>query len=623
MFRPGATPPPTRTRFYQTSVIAAGGSALLFSCVGLIESSPRLDFYYLAALTLISGLVPIRIPKVSATLSISETFIFAGTLLYGPNAGTVLVFLDALLIWMRLARRRGATWRKMRFSLPASALSIWAAGHLLFLVVDSPPLAEAIVPPDIVSIVGGLFVFTAVYFLSNTGLVAVAIALEQHLPALRVWRSNFSGLWLNYLAGASLATLLVYNRNGITWTLLLVVVPVMAMLFFGYRWSTDRIAQAEGHLAEMERTFLQTIEALAMAIDAKDQVTHGHIRRVQRWTMRLADALGVSDQKERDALRAAALLHDTGKLAVPEYILNKPGRLTSAEFARMKLHASVGADILKSIDFPYPVEPIVRHHHENWDGTGYPAGLRQTEIPLGARILSVIDCYDAVTSDRPYRSRMSPEEAQQVLKDRRGYMYDPLVVDAFLRIVNEFQESDVDDDSAVAESLARATLPDVQLGPIVMTGIEDRQFRRLKEQLARVNALEEAAPIVFDYLEPVVPLATFVLYRRAPESIDLVSIAARGPAAHLAGNRPVPIGARITGWVFANLQPVLNSEAALELGPEALSLGVTHALVVPIADGDRAIGVLGVYAGQPFTEDHQRLVESAASLLAAQISDPR
>src|SRR2546425_4718739 len=123
-----------------------------------------------------------------------------------------------------------------------------------------------------------------------------------------------------------------------------------------------------------------------------------------------------------------------GKLAVPEYILNKPGKLTDTEFEKMKLHASVGADILSAIEFPYPVVPIVRHHHENWDGSGYPDGLKATDIPIGARILSVVDCFDALTSDRPYRPRLSHQDALQILIERRGSMYDPLIIDTFIRV---------------------------------------------------------------------------------------------------------------------------------------------------------------------------------------------
>src|SRR5438094_7979336 len=154
-----------------------------------------------------------------------------------------------------------------------------------------------------------------------------------------------------------------------------------------------------------------------MAIDAKDQITHGHIRRVQIFAVGLAKEMGVTESAQIKAIEAAALLHDMGKLAVPEYILNKPGPLTTAEFEKMKLHASVGADILSAIEFPYPVVPIVRHHHENWDGSGYPIGLRATDIPIGARILSVVDCFDALTSDRPYRPRLADEDALTILRE--------------------------------------------------------------------------------------------------------------------------------------------------------------------------------------------------------------
>ena len=174
---------------------------------------------------------------------------------------------------------------------------------------------------------------------------------------------------------------------------------------------------ANSHLAALNSLYMSTIETLAMAIDAKDQITHGHIRRVQTYAVALAKGMGVTDDKLIRAVEAAALLHDMGKLAVPEYILNKPGPLTPAEFEKMKLHAGVGADILSSIAFPYPVDTIVRHHHENWNGSGYPDGLAGSAIPIGARILSVVDCFDALTSDLARtRPRLPDKEAIQILR---------------------------------------------------------------------------------------------------------------------------------------------------------------------------------------------------------------
>src|SRR5207237_4374262 len=141
-------------------------------------------------------------------------------------------------------------------------------------------------------------------------------------------------------------------------------------------------------------------------VDAKDQGAHDHVRRVQDEAVRLAQALAVDADGDIQAIKAAALLHDVGKLAIPEHILNKPGRLTPAEYEIMKRHAAIGADILSVIGFPYAVTPIVRHHHENWDGKGYPDGLTGDTIAIGARILAVVDCFDALPSDRPYRPRL-------------------------------------------------------------------------------------------------------------------------------------------------------------------------------------------------------------------------
>ena len=249
-----------------------------------------------------------------------------------------------------------------------------------------------------------------------------------------MWTNNFVWLSLNYFGGASVAFLFVGFNRTIDLGYVGVIVPLLLVLYFTFKTTMGRVEDADKHVEQLNRLYMSTIETLAMAIDAKDQVTHGHIRRVQAHATSLAREVGVRDETLLKAIEAAALLHDMGKLAVPEYILNKPGKLTETEFEKMKLHASVGADILSAIDFPYPVVPIVRHHHENWDGTGYPSGLRGTDIPIGARVLSVVDCFDALTSDRPYRPKLSDEEALAIVMQRRGSMYDPLVVDTFMRV---------------------------------------------------------------------------------------------------------------------------------------------------------------------------------------------
>ena len=248
--------------------------------------------------------------------------------------------------------------------------------------------------------------------------------------------------------------MVVYTRE-LNWTFLAVIVPLLLVLYVTFRTSMARVADANKHVEDVNALYLATVQTLAAVIDAKDRVTHSHIRRVQGYAVELAKALGVREEMHLKAIQAAAVLHDTGKIAVPEAILNKPGPLTPDEYAVMKRHATVGADIISSINFPYPVEPIVRHHHENWDGTGYPAGLVGTEIPIGARILAVVDCFDALTSDRPYRARMNDADALEIIAERRSNMYDPLVVDTFFKIYGVLRANEakaLQDDSGEAGS---------------------------------------------------------------------------------------------------------------------------------------------------------------------------
>ena len=272
-----------------------------------------------------------------------------------------------------------------------------------------------------------------------------------------------------------------------------VILPVLIISYLTFKTALGRIEDATTHLSQLNSLYLSTIETLAMAIDAKDQITHGHIRRVQQYAVDLAKHLGITDLNQINAIEAASLLHDMGKPAVPEYILNKPGKLTPAEFERMKLHASIGADILSAIDFPYPVVPIVRHHHENWDGTGYPDGIRGTAIPIGARILSVVDCFDALTSDRPYRPRMSDIDAIRILTSRRGSMYDPIIVDTFISI----QTSASPHSTLAPDSFARAGSGDAAI-PLAHANVASVAQTAAEARFDEISASAEETLVLYD-----------------------------------------------------------------------------------------------------------------------------
>src|SRR6201988_2402437 len=205
-----------------------------------------------------------------------------------------------------------------------------------------------------------------------------------------------------------------------------------------YKVYMGRIQDQQRHVAQVSDLHLATIEALALAIDAKDQTAQSHIRRVQVYAAGLAKALGMP-HNEIQGVKTAALLHDIGKLAVPEHILSKPGPLTQEEFQKIRIHPQVGAEIISGVPFPYPVAPLILSHHERYDGKGYPAGLKGEDIPLGARILSVVDYFDALTSERPYHKAMTFDAAVGLLRQESGKALDPRVVQTFIEMYPSMQ----------------------------------------------------------------------------------------------------------------------------------------------------------------------------------------
>jgi putative nucleotidyltransferase with HDIG domain len=422
-------------RLFLPLIVVAGVAVVGVSVFQLANAPLDVRWFVLAGLTVLSGSATLRLPGTAVSFSISDSFTMAAALLFGPAAGTVTVAIDGLVISRRLARRPIPA-RRVFYNATAPPLAMWCAAQVFLWLAGTGSDGVARGEITFLQFIGPLLVFASVFFILNTGLVAVAIAFEQRVSPLQFWREHFCGLWLTYYGGAAVAAQLIVlvqqGHDGLF--VLLLLAPIPLIIYATFRHAVGRMEDRVGHLDQMNGMYLSTIETLAQAIDAKDQVTHGHIRRVQQHAIKLAHALGISDVSELRALEAASLLHDVGKLAVPEHILNKPSTLTPVEFEKMKRHANVGADILSSIGFPYPVVPIVRHHHESWDGTGYPAGLVANEIPIGARILAVVDCFDALTSDRPYRPRLSQHEAIRLLESRSGTMYDPRVVKRFLEI---------------------------------------------------------------------------------------------------------------------------------------------------------------------------------------------
>ena len=311
---------------YVWTVTAFGAAAFAWSVARVAETGLPLEWWMFAALTFASGRITVVVPGVDATFTVSEVFAFASVLLFGPEAGAVTLALDSLV----LAWHRRMPIEKAAFNFGNLTLAVWLSGTLFFTAAGVAPLLHA--PAEAATrLLLPLALLAGTYFAVNTGLIAVAIGLQQGASPVVIWRRHFLRLVPGYLASASLALLLVVALRQVHLvTAIWLMPPLLALFYYTLRSSFGRLEDARGHLDQLNQLYLSTVETLATAIDAKDEVTHGHIRRVQLAAMGLARELGVSDEPTLKAIEAAALLHDTGKIAIPEHILNKPGRLTPA-----------------------------------------------------------------------------------------------------------------------------------------------------------------------------------------------------------------------------------------------------------------------------------------------------
>lgn len=614
-------------RFYLMGVSAIGIAIAAFALYQVVAAQVDLQWLILAALTLLTGNFTVRVPKINARLSVSDTFVFASVLLFGPSAGTITVLLDALVISLRATHFKQPI--RVLFNCSVAALSTWLAAQIFFLTAGIQPLSVEATPLALIAI--PLVLFTLTYFLVNTWLVSFALSLEQKKPAYPIWRDNFLWLSVNYFGGASVAALLVTITRTIEPATLALIIPLLLISYLTFKTSMGRIDDANSHLLEVNKLHLSTIETLAMAIDAKDQITHGHIRRVQRLAVGLARTVGVTDDLQIRAIEAAALLHDMGKLAIPEFILNKPGRLTANEFSVMKQHANIGADILDSIQFPYPVVPIVRHHHEAWDGKGYPDGLKGVAIPLGARILSVVDCFDALTSDRPYRPRLSTADAIAVLLERRGSMYDPLIVDKFIEAQKELSEVAelADSPSEAMESIAtklRIT-PEPEPEPVVSQ--DNRVPLRALSFLKTIKpspsgiSIEDFGLLASSRLARICTFSSLALYIATDSQRAIKCRYADGALKPLVDGPEIQLGEQLSGWVAAHRTPIWNSDATLDLPAEvARAAGVGLGSSVPLLDDDVCVGTLTLYTqgGREIGLEQRMLIQAVAPSIAKTLS---
>lgn len=576
--------------------------------------------------------------------SIADAFVFLAVMLYAiPPTNTVgpAVLLAALVGFLstyRLTNRRVTV-----FTTGMAVISTFVAASLYGWLVDlfagrAEPVWDGKLSLDVFLV--PLFALAALQYTLSTVTTACFVSIDA--GKFRLLPSKESVVWTltTQLACAASAVLFysAIRTKGISYGLLGLLITALVHLL--YRFNQRRmedLRQAEGerrrHIEEMANIHMNTIESLAIAIDAKDQTTHGHVRRTQIYATQMGQLFSVTEP-EVQALRAGALLHDIGKLAVPEYILNKPGKLTESEFAKMKIHPTVGGDILRRVNFPYPVEDIVRYHHEKWDGSGYPKGLKGEAIPLVARIISVVDFYDATRCDRPYRKGMRREESLSLLASMSGSAFDPRVVKIFTAHVVEFDnliDSEDIQEQVPSEDLVdnlTGTRPDAGLASDVLGTQEDISgFRSITEAQREVFALHEIAQtigsslnlndtvtLVSNKLRAIVPFDSCIIFVVDERTGKAVAAHSAGEDSELFAKRRMQVGDGITGWVIANSRSMCNASPELDLVgmPEDVVKQYRGVLVSPLLREDGAFGAITLYSKSrtSYTSEHVRLLES-------------
>lgn len=640
--------------------VATIGAGLLLVAISSMVRLPFLGWSGIAAFAVLLVLtllfsrftVPVtNVDGVSQThKAVADAFIFLAVMMYtlapANNLGPAVIL--AAVVGFISSFRYARGWSTV-FEIGTSIISTFVAS-LVYRAMVLALAGNALVGNESGGILNLLLfplcVFGIVqYLLSTFGMVAFN---SFGWGETRITISQESLIWTLITQVASVTSAALFyaaiHDAGIAFLFIGILIIVLVHLLFRFNQKRlDEVSHAQAekvrYVEEIAELHMNTIESLAIAIDAKDQTTHGHVRRTQIYATEMGKLLKVSGPQLR-ALVAGALLHDIGKLAVPEYILNKPGKLTESEFAKMKIHPTVGGDILRRVNFPYPVEDIVRYHHEKWDGSGYPKGLRGEQIPLVARIISVVDFYDATRCDRPYRKGMKREDSVGLLQNMAGSSFDPRVVELFTKHVCDFDElidaQDIQEQVASEKlDLITKSRPDAGLAPDVLGAPDNNSgFRSITEAQREVFALHEIAQnigsslnlndtvtLVSNKLRAIVPFDTCSIFIVDDKSGKAIAMHAIGDHAELFVDRRISIGDGITGWVIANGRSMCNSSPELDLVglPDEISREYRGVLVSPLVREDGAFGAIALYSKgrTSYTTEHVRLLESVAQHAAS------
>jgi diguanylate cyclase (GGDEF)-like protein/putative nucleotidyltransferase with HDIG domain len=610
-------------RVYVTTVIVAGAVVLGCVCPRLSIPQPAL-FITLYVVSCLSAAIKISLPlnAGASTMSVSYTVDFASLLLLGIEP-TVVVAAATAVCQCVLNKRMRQPLHRTLFSVAALVVTVAAAGFAFEQLqsLGGDPLTAVARP-----LVGA----ATTYFLLNSSLVAAAVAMSTRQPIFSTWQTHFLWSAPSYFVGAGAAALGAWIvRHVGLWLAPLMFAPVY-LTYRTYRVYIGRL-EAQRHVQETSDLHLATVEALAAAIDAKDRTARTHLPRVQAYAAGLAEAIGLSPE-EIQAVKTAALLHDIGKLAIPAQILSKPGPLTPEEFARVRIHPQIGAEILSSVPFPYPVAPLVLSHHERWDGAGYPQGQRGEAIPIGARILAVVDCYDVATSNRPYRPALSHDDAITRLHTEAGHALDPRLVDVFIDRLPRMKAAFEAAGSRAATSgpsntcaLTSATAEPNAFENIALAHQEIYTLYEIAQTMGTSLNTTDTMRLIASKLSAIIPWSGCALYVIEQGGTSLHCRFAIGLDAPQLEHAWIRDGRGLSGAVAIQRQTLVNADPRVEFEAAGAAGPIysRSAIVCPLALGSRLIGVLALFHtdADRYTDDHRRVLTRVADQAAAVISN--
>jgi len=623
------------------AVMVCAGTVVLGMALSHWQSADLLRFSCYALIATVASALKVRLPGIDGTMSVNFLFILLGimelslpeTLIIGTAAGLVQC------LWV--AQQRPSP-TKIAFNVSmlanAAAIAYFTYHRLTSVLGDIRPTA--------------LMIAALVYFVANTLPVSVIIGITEKKSYRHIWSNCYFWSFPYYLVGAAVVGLVGFVNRRIGWQTSLLILPIIYWVYRSYRLYLDRLEDEKKrveiekqHVEQVASLNLRTIEALALAIEAKDDTTHDHLHRVRTYAVEIGKELGLTEN-ELEALRAAALLHDIGKLAVPEHIINKPGRLTPEEFEKMKIHPIVGAEILERVAFPYPVVPVVRSHHERWDGTGYPDGLKREEICIGARVLAVVDCLDALSTDRQYRNALPLDEAMAKVVSMSGTSFDPAIVQILQRRYIELEQmAQAKPESEIRMRLSKNLHVERGQGPAAgfetsadpAPGSSDKDFLssiasarqeaqtlfELSQDLGNSLSLVETLSVLSIRVRKLIPYDSMAIFvckngRLIPEFVS-------GEDFRALSALNIPLGKGLVGWVAETRKPIINGNPEVEAGYAGAfqNFSLHSAIAVPVDGLNGVVGVLAMYRRErdSFNADHLRILLAVSSKLGLAIEN--